>query len=206
MVASRHLLDKLRRHSIIGESVWRLQNSLVLCCVCSGMSKSLQPHGLQLARLFCPWSFPGKNIGVGCHVLLQLFADWWPKNRAENYLLVLRRGMQLERLLKYQLWLPSSLGSSVLKLYGQVLCLPYWKKSTVKCPITGAYKQRNHFLRSKHTLDTAKPGLGYHSVAKPGITDRAWIPCKAGGRAAGLRWQRILSSRLCWRKAMDSIY
>ena len=71
MVASRHLLDKLRRHSIIGESVWRLQNSLVLCCVCSGMSKSLQPHGLQLARLFCPWSFPGKNTWVVCHFLLQ---------------------------------------------------------------------------------------------------------------------------------------
>ena len=22
-------------------------------------------------RLFCPWNFPGKNIGVGCHFLLQ---------------------------------------------------------------------------------------------------------------------------------------
>lgn len=87
-----------------------------------------------------------------------------------------------------------------------VLRRPYWKKSTVKCPITGAYKQRNHFLHSKRTLDTAKPGLGYHSVAKPGITDRAWIPCKAEGRAAGLRWWRILSWSLCWRKAMDSIY
>ena len=26
-----------------------------------------QPHGLKPARLFCPWDFPGKNIGVGCH-------------------------------------------------------------------------------------------------------------------------------------------
>ena len=24
-----------------------------------------------LARLFCPWNFPGKNTGVGCHFLLQ---------------------------------------------------------------------------------------------------------------------------------------
>ena len=31
----------------------------------------LQPHGLQLARLLCPWDFPGKNTGVGCHLLLQ---------------------------------------------------------------------------------------------------------------------------------------
>ena len=26
---------------------------------------------LQPARLLCPWDFPGKNTGVGCHFLLQ---------------------------------------------------------------------------------------------------------------------------------------
>ena len=25
----------------------------------------LRPHGLQPARLLCPWDFPGKNTGVG---------------------------------------------------------------------------------------------------------------------------------------------
>ena len=40
-------------------------------CVCSAMSDSLQPHGLQPARLLCPWDSPGKNPGVGCHALLQ---------------------------------------------------------------------------------------------------------------------------------------
>ena len=35
------------------------------------MSDSLQPHGLQPARLLCPWNFPGKNTGVGSHSLLQ---------------------------------------------------------------------------------------------------------------------------------------
>ena len=35
------------------------------------MSDSLQPHGLQPARLLCPWNFPGKNTGVHCHSLLQ---------------------------------------------------------------------------------------------------------------------------------------
>ena len=35
------------------------------------MSKSLQPCGLYPARLLCPWDFAGKNIGVGCHFLLQ---------------------------------------------------------------------------------------------------------------------------------------
>ena len=27
-------------------------------------------------RLLCPWNFPGKNIGVGCHFLLQKSSDW----------------------------------------------------------------------------------------------------------------------------------
>ena len=40
-------------------------------CVCSLVSDPLQPHELQLARLLCPWYFPGKNTGVGCHFLLQ---------------------------------------------------------------------------------------------------------------------------------------
>ena len=39
----------------------------------SVMSKSYQPHGLQPTRLLCPWDFPGKSTGVGCHCLLQYF-------------------------------------------------------------------------------------------------------------------------------------
>ena len=35
------------------------------------MPSSLQPHGLQPTRLLCQWDFPDKNIGVGCHFLLQ---------------------------------------------------------------------------------------------------------------------------------------
>ena len=36
---------------------------------CSVVSDSSQPHGLYPARLLCPWNFPGKNTGVGCHLL-----------------------------------------------------------------------------------------------------------------------------------------
>ena len=28
-------------------------------------------YGLYPARLLCPWNFPGKDTGVGCHALLQ---------------------------------------------------------------------------------------------------------------------------------------
>ena len=36
------------------------------------MSDSLQSHGLQPTRLLCPWDFPGKSTGVGCHCLLHV--------------------------------------------------------------------------------------------------------------------------------------
>ena len=31
----------------------------------------LRPHTLHPTRHLCPWDFPGKNTGLGCHVLLQ---------------------------------------------------------------------------------------------------------------------------------------
>ena len=35
------------------------------------MSDSVWPHRRQPTRLCCPWYSPGKNTGVGCHLLLQ---------------------------------------------------------------------------------------------------------------------------------------
>ena len=43
----------------------------VCVCVCSAMSNSFEPHGLQPARLLCPWDSPGTITGVGSHFLLQ---------------------------------------------------------------------------------------------------------------------------------------
>ena len=41
------------------------------CSVTSVMSDSLRSYGPWPTRLLCPWHSPGKNTGVGCHVLLQ---------------------------------------------------------------------------------------------------------------------------------------
>ena len=41
------------------------------CLVTQSVSDSLQLHGLQPARLLCPWDSPGKNTGVCSHSLLQ---------------------------------------------------------------------------------------------------------------------------------------
>ena len=40
-------------------------------CVCSVLSDSLSPRGLQPTMLLCPWDSPGKNTRVGFHFLLQ---------------------------------------------------------------------------------------------------------------------------------------
>ena len=56
-------LPKVRKQSNIDKGV----NVLVSCSV---VSDSLQPCGLQPARLLCPWNSPGKNTGVDCHSLL----------------------------------------------------------------------------------------------------------------------------------------
>ena len=51
----------------------RLLSGSVLC-VCAQLlscTQPLQPHGMQPARLLCPWSFPSKSTGVGCHFLFQ---------------------------------------------------------------------------------------------------------------------------------------
>ena len=44
------------------------------CCCClaaKSCSTLLRPHEPLPARLLCPWDFPSKNTGVGCHFLLQ---------------------------------------------------------------------------------------------------------------------------------------
>ena len=42
-----------------------------VCVSHSIVSNSLQPRGLQPARLLHSWDFPGKNTGVYCYFLLQ---------------------------------------------------------------------------------------------------------------------------------------
>ena len=41
------------------------------CLVLKSCPTLLQSHRLQPAGLLCPWGFPSKNAGVGCHFLFQ---------------------------------------------------------------------------------------------------------------------------------------
>ena len=46
-------------------------NTPCACSYPSVISVSLQPFGPSPTRLLCSWNFSGKNIGMGCHFLLQ---------------------------------------------------------------------------------------------------------------------------------------
>ena len=64
---------------------------------------TLWPDGLQPTRLLCPWDFPGKDTGMGCHFLLQgifpiqglnprllcrFFTDWAAREALRNIMYV----------------------------------------------------------------------------------------------------------------------
>ena len=40
-----------------------------------GVQLFATPWTVGTTRLLCPWDFPGKNTGVGCHFLLHRYAD-----------------------------------------------------------------------------------------------------------------------------------
>ena len=67
----------------VSEMVCRIQVVLLGSLLCmlsiSVVSNSLRPHKLQPPRFLCPWNFPGKNTGVGCHFLLQ--GSFQPRDR-----------------------------------------------------------------------------------------------------------------------------
>ena len=61
--------DAIQPRNVISNVLLVLKMSESVCH--SVMSDSLQSHGLQPARLLCPWDFPCKNAGMGCHSLLR---------------------------------------------------------------------------------------------------------------------------------------
>ena len=54
-------------------SCWSAQLWLTLC----------DPMDCKPSRFLCPWHFPGKNTGVGCHFLLQTLSVIWHWNKRQ---------------------------------------------------------------------------------------------------------------------------
>ena len=62
----------IRMYSVLQlQCLFFWNKALLLSFSCWVVTDSLWPHGLQPAKLLCPWDFPGKNTGVGWHFLLQ---------------------------------------------------------------------------------------------------------------------------------------
>ena len=85
---------------------------------CSVISDSLGPHGLEPARLLCPWNSPGKNTGAGCHFLLQVV---FPTQGCNPGLLHCK---QILYCLSHQ----GSLIHNIMAQKGQSGCHPHCKK------------------------------------------------------------------------------
>ena len=70
------------------------------CCVASVVSDSVRPHRQQPTRLLRPWDSPGKDTGVGCHLLLQCMkSEKWKGSRSVVSDSLQPPGMQPTRLL-----------------------------------------------------------------------------------------------------------
>ena len=66
-----HILQCSERKSGLFNKWYWIIGCVSVCVSHSVVSDSLQPHGVQPVRLLCPFNSAGKNIGVGCHFLLQ---------------------------------------------------------------------------------------------------------------------------------------
>ena len=108
--------------------------------VCSVVTDSLQPHGLQptVHRLLCSWNFAGKDTAVGCQFLLQqifLFAGRFittvPPGKSTSMCVFVYIPVILSRvrtLMKFQ-------SSQVLCIHLSLICLlhqpPPWEALTL---------------------------------------------------------------------------
>ena len=130
---------------------------------CSVTSDSLRPHGLQPARLFCPWDFPGKNTGGSCHFLVQgIFLT----PGSNLYLLGLLH-WQVDSLLlchqsgRYQ----TQSWRLLMQLLTTVLGLNKWNIWT-KLHLMGCRGNGYNLVLSQISQDLRSPGLPGGSVSK----------------------------------------
>ena len=65
--------DICKSYIWLGVNIQHIQITHMLLLLLSHFSHVwlVWPHWRQPTRLPCPWDSPGKNIGVGCHFLLQ---------------------------------------------------------------------------------------------------------------------------------------
>ena len=62
----------VKMFSIFPSCLYGLMGNAYCCCclVAKSCPILLRPQRLQPTKVLCPWDFPGKNIGRGCHFFL----------------------------------------------------------------------------------------------------------------------------------------
>ena len=134
----------------------------------------LQPHGLWPARLLCPWDSPGKNIGVGCHFLLQGIFPTQGSNPIgrripeEN---TTTKNIRRQTVLKKGLWLKSLPKRNTLF---RLLCDSKINKNSVKALIAQPYPA---FC---DPMDCRLPGFIVHGILLVRILEWVAIPFSRG--------------------------
>ena len=88
----------------------KLGIGLPCVCVfsCSVVLNSLKSHGLGPTRLLCPWNFPGKNIGMGCHFLLHRITIWSSNSISRYIFKELKAGIRIDIYIGYIFIYPCS--------------------------------------------------------------------------------------------------
>ena len=74
----------------------------------SAMSNSLQPRGLQLTRVLCPWDFSDKNTGRSVSQSVQLLTVVTPWTAACQAALSITNSRSLLQLMSIELVMPSN--------------------------------------------------------------------------------------------------
>ena len=136
---------------------------LATCMLSCSVVTDFWTHGLSTPRLLCPCNFPSKNIGVGCHFLLQgifLTREWtqvscisfigrqilyhwatWESPKEAIFLALLLMGIQIQNPLKHiqvlHRFSPNDLSAVTVKT-GQSFVHKYVRKVIfLKVPWTG---------------------------------------------------------------------
>ena len=135
------------------------------------MPDSLQPHGLQPARLLSPWDSPGEVSGVGCHFLVQCM-----KVKSESEVVSHIRLFATPWMAAHQA--PPSVEFSRQE---------YWSGLPLPSPPSEGRQNENHNYRKLTNLITWTTGWS-NSV-------KLWaMPCKATQD----RWVMVDSSDKTW--------
>ena len=140
------------------------------------MSGSLRPHGLYPTRLLCPWDFPGRNTGVGCHALLQ--GIFWTQGSNQ-------------RLLHWQT------GSLALVPCGKPLFLPYLPTNQLVCHcfMDAVRRQSPGSETANFISHSTASRMGISMLASAPLAPSA--PCDALGMGECLHMQLVASQPRC---------